>query len=65
MSNYLKAADFADNAFAAGYLLKAGIIYEELGDTAKALEAYNKIKDKYPQSVEGFDIDKYISRLAK
>jgi tetratricopeptide (TPR) repeat protein len=65
VSNYLKAADFADNAFAAGYLLKAGIIYEELGDTAKALEAYNKIKDKYPQSVEGFDIDKYISRLAK
>ncbi len=65
VSNYMKAADFADNAFAAGYLLKAGIIYEELGDTAKALEAYNKIKDKYPQSVEGFDIDKYISRLAR
>jgi tetratricopeptide (TPR) repeat protein len=65
VSNYIKAAEYADNTFAAGYLLKAGIIYEELGDTAKALEAYNKIKDKYPQSVEGFDIDKYISRLAR
>lgn len=64
LANYLKAADYADNAFAAGYLLKAGIMYEELGDTAKAIETYTKIKDKYPQSVEGYDIDKYISRLS-
>ncbi|GAB1373158.1 MAG: tetratricopeptide repeat protein [Bacteroidales bacterium] len=63
LSFYLKAADFADNTFAAGYLLKAGIMYEELGDTAKAVETYKIIKDKYPQSVEGYDIDKYISRL--
>ena len=24
---------------------------------------YETIKDKYPQSVEGYDIDKYISRI--
>ena len=24
---------------------------------------YNTIKDKYPQSMEGYDIDKYISRI--
>ena len=63
LSNYLKAADYADNSFAAGYLLKAGLIYEEMGDNAKAIETYTKIKEKYPQSGEGYDIDKYISRL--
>lgn len=58
-----KAAARADNLFAAGYLLKAGVICEELGDQAKALGFYKKIKDKYPQSMEGYDIDKYISRI--
>ena len=59
---YTKAAATADNVFAAGYLLKAGIVYEELGNKAKALDCYKTIKDKYPQSVEGYDIDKYITR---
>lgn len=60
---YLKAAAKGDNAFAANYLLKAGILLEDLGDTAKALECYETIKDKYSNSAEGYDIDKYISRL--
>ncbi|MGI5846676.1 MAG: tetratricopeptide repeat protein [Candidatus Cryptobacteroides sp.] len=58
-----KAAARADNMFAAGYLLKAGVVCEELGDQEKALGFYKKIKDKYPQSMEGYDIDKYISRI--
>ena len=58
-----KAAATADNMYAAGYLLKAGVTYEELGQNDKALAAYKKIKDKYPQSMEGYDIDKYISRI--
>ena len=37
--------------------------YEELGNNDKALACYNRIKDQYPQSVEGYDIDKYISRI--
>lgn len=60
---YEKAAASADNLFAAGYLLKAGVVCEELGDPAKALGFYKQIKDKYPQSMEGYDIDKYISRI--
>ncbi len=60
---YLKAAAKADNVFAAAYLLKAGILYEELGNKDKALECYKTIKDKYPQSIEGYDIDKYITRV--
>lgn len=60
---YEKAAAKSDNVFAAAYLLKAGVVYEQLGDKDKALSLYKSIKDKYPQSVEGYDVDKYIARI--
>lgn len=63
LSCFEKAAAKADNMFAAGYLLKAGVVCEELGNPSKALTYYKKIKDQYPQSMEGYDIDKYISRI--
>ena len=63
LAAYEKAAATVDNLFAAGYLLKAGQVAEELGDTGKALSFYKKIKDQYPQSVEAADIDKYITRI--
>lgn len=63
VSCFEKAAAKADNMFAATYLLKAGVTCEELGEPAKALGFYKQIKDKYPQSMEGYDIDKYISRI--
>ena len=49
--------------FAANYLLKAGVVAEKLGENAKALGYYETIKDQYPQSIEGYDIDKYIGRI--
>ena len=58
-----KAAAAADNMFAAGYLLKAGAVAEKLGENAKALSFYKKIKDQYPQSMEAYDVDKYIGRI--
>lgn len=58
-----KAAAAADNMFAAGYLLRAGIVAEKLGENAKALSFYKKIKDQYPQSMEAYDVDKYIGRI--
>ena len=58
-----QAAAVVDNMFAATYLLKAGLVAEKLGDNAKALSYYKKIKDQYPQSVEAYDIDKYIGRI--
>lgn len=63
ISYFEKAAAKADNIFAGAYLLKAGVAYEELGQNDKALACYKQIKDKYPQSVEGYDIDKYITRI--
>ena len=58
-----KAAATIDNMFAASYLLKAGVVAEKLGENAKALSYYEKIKDQYPQSMEAYDIDKYIGRI--
>ena len=58
-----KAASEADNMYAAGYLLKAGMVAEKLGQNDKALGFYETIKEKYPQSMEGYDIDKYIGRI--
>ncbi len=63
VSCYEKAAAAADNVFAAGYLLKAGITCEKLGQDQKALGFYKQIKEKYPQSIQGYDIDKYITRI--
>ena len=58
-----KAAAEVDNMYAAGYLLKAGVTAEKIGENAKALGFYETIKDQYPQSMEGYDIDKYIGRV--
>ena len=58
-----QAAATIDNMFAAGYLLKAGAVAEKLGQNDKALSFYETIKDQYPQSMEAYDIDKYIGRI--
>ncbi len=63
LDRYDKAIAAADNVFAATYMLKAGVVCEQLGDNEKALTYYKAIKDKYPQSIEGYDIEKYISRI--
>ena len=58
-----KAAAAADNAFAAEYLLDAGVVAEFLGENAKALSFYKQIKDEYSSSMQAYDVDKYISRI--
>ena len=60
---YEKAAGVVDNMFAAGYLLKAGIVAEKLGQNEKALGFYTQIKDQHPDSMEAYEIAKYIGHL--
>ena len=55
----------ADNVFAATYLVKAGLAYEALGDKASALNCYKKVEDSYPQSIEAYEIAKYIARVSE
>ncbi len=63
LAYFEKAAEVIDNAFAANYLLKAGAAAEKLGENGKALGFYETIKDQYPQSMEAYEIDKYIGRI--
>jgi tetratricopeptide (TPR) repeat protein len=46
------------------YLKKAGIAYESLFDYKNAIEVYNTLKNKYPDSQEAAGIEKYIERSA-
>mgnify|MGYP003293875388 CR=1 FL=1 len=59
------AAAKTENVFAATYLLKEGVTLEKIGDKAAALNCYKTIKDKYPQSFEAYEIDKYINRVGE
>jgi tetratricopeptide (TPR) repeat protein len=60
---FLKAANYRDNVYSAGYLLKAGVAYEALQKTDDALKIYLRIKDNYGQTAEGQEVDKYIGRI--
>ena len=62
----LKAAEMADNTtLSPMYLQQAGEIFESQGNTDKAMNCYKEIKNKYPQSMQAVEIDKYIERLSK
>ncbi len=64
LAYYLKAGN-SDNDFVTPmYLMKAGLVHETLGNYAKALEVYERIKKDYKQSNEGRSIDKYIQRAS-
>ncbi len=64
MSFYKKAANTDDNDLLTPYYLKkVGMLSEYQGDTKGALEAYNKIKEKYAKSAVASDIEKYIERV--
>ena len=63
--SYKAAVSTADNVFAAAYLLKEGSALEALDRKAEALACYKTIEDKYPQSLEAYDIAKNIARVAE
>ena len=62
-STLLSAADKADNnTLSPIFLLQAGEILVKQGKYDDAVNAYIKIKDKYFQSYQAMDIDKYIEQ---
>ena len=63
--SYKAAVNVADNIFAAAYLLKEGSALEALNRKEEALACYKTIEDKYPQSLEAYDIAKNIARVAE
>ena len=71
LGEYEKAATFYEKASGLNenelltpiYLFKAGLVYEEMGNSKKALDNYKKIKSDYPNSEEGKTIDRYIAAI--
>ena len=62
-STLLSAADKADNnSLSPIFLIQAGEILVKQGKYDDAVNAYTKIKDKYFQSYQAMDIDKYIEQ---
>ncbi|QMU64776.1 MAG: tetratricopeptide repeat protein [Flavobacteriaceae bacterium] len=61
---YEKAATKKDNEYTAPlFLFKAGTIAMNEKQFGKALDLFTQIKEKYPNSNQGKDIDKYISMV--
>jgi TolA-binding protein len=65
--SYKKAGTMfeADNINSPEYLFRAGLLYESLGKNDAAIEMYSIIKEKYPTTQRGTEIDKYLARLGK
>ena len=62
---YKKAGTYfeKDELFSPEYLFRSGYLYESMGKTQDAIAMYKIIKDKYPASQRGSEIDKYLARL--
>ena len=62
-STLMSAADKADNnTLSPIFLMQAGEILVKQGKYDDAVDAYTKIKDKYFQSYQAMNIDKYIEQ---
>lgn len=63
VSYYKKAADNYKNDFTTPlYLMRAGILLEEMNDFKEALKVYSRIEKEYNGTKEGREIEKYIAR---
>lgn len=61
---YKKAGHYSDNELTAPvYLFRAGLALEKAGKPQDAIALYKEIKEKYPQTNEGREMDKYLARL--
>ena len=62
---YKKAGTYyqKDDMLSPEYLFRSGYLYESMGKTQDAITMYKMIKDRYPQSARGIEIDKYLARL--
>lgn len=65
IASYKKAVNASDNNFLTPYYLKKlGLLYENQGDYQAAVQTFERIKQDYAKSQDGFNIDKYIQRAS-
>lgn len=65
VENYRKAGSMfeQDDHNSPEYLFRAGLLYQDLGNNKDAIDMFRTIKEKYPASERGTEIDKYLARL--
>ncbi|MGQ7871049.1 tetratricopeptide repeat protein [Sunxiuqinia sp. sy24] len=64
ISAYKAAYNSSDNELTTPiYMMKAANVMESEGELDDALEVYQKIKEKYPTTTEGRNVEKYIARV--
>jgi tetratricopeptide (TPR) repeat protein len=65
VEQYKKAGTYfeQDDIISPEYLFRAGYLYESMGRDQDAIAMYQLIKNKYPASPRGYDIDRYLARL--
>ncbi len=66
LSYYQRAADAEDNSVLTPYYLKkVGMLHERREEWDAAEQAYQQIKNRYPESMVAGDIDKYLARAQR
>ena len=64
ISAYRQGIEKYENNFSSPIMLKKlGLVYEEMNQLDKALDAYKVIESNYPDTPEGNEILKYIGRV--
>ncbi len=64
LKQYKKAISVSDNELTTPvYMMKAASLLETMDELEDALALYEEIKEKYPTSTEGTNIDKFIARI--
>lgn len=64
IESYKKAGHYNDNELTAPvYLFRAGLALEKAGKSQDAITIYKEIKEKFPLTNEGREMDKYLARL--
>lgn len=62
---YEKAANYSENdSYTPYFWFKTGMAYEHQKKNDEAKKCYEKVRDQYPNSEEGRDIEKYIARVS-
>lgn len=67
IEHYKKAGEiFPEDAnMASEYLFRAGLLLEMGGKNKEAIEVFKMLKEKFPRTEKGFNVDKYLARLGE
>ena len=61
---YNRAVDYRPNELTTpAFLMKLGMVHELEGNYNNALEAYKRIRNEYPNTTEGRNVERFIARV--